>query len=131
MDDFRKIDLPILTVTSEFGTVLMWDWNCQLSTRRRVEYHRLTAWSRQKSLSCPEREARTATPNSWLSGPPVRFRPASLSASTGGKMNTAQRMMTKFGVTIVKEFKEMGSRLNGSRYRSGSGLARVAVAGRH
>lgn len=26
MDDFRKIDLPILTVTSEFGTVLMWDW---------------------------------------------------------------------------------------------------------
>lgn len=26
LDDFRKIDLPILLITSEFGTVLMWDW---------------------------------------------------------------------------------------------------------
>lgn len=26
VDDFRKIDIPILVVTCEFGTVLMWDW---------------------------------------------------------------------------------------------------------
>lgn len=26
LDDFRKIDLPILLITSEFGTILMWDW---------------------------------------------------------------------------------------------------------
>ncbi|MCK5705733.1 MAG: hypothetical protein KAI29_31505, partial [Cyclobacteriaceae bacterium] len=25
-DDFKKIDLPILIITSEFGTVSMWDW---------------------------------------------------------------------------------------------------------
>lgn len=26
LEDFRKIDLPILLITSEFGTMLMWDW---------------------------------------------------------------------------------------------------------
>jgi len=26
VDRFRKINLPILVITSEFGTVLMWDW---------------------------------------------------------------------------------------------------------
>ncbi len=26
LEDFRKIDLPILLITSEFGTILMWDW---------------------------------------------------------------------------------------------------------
>ena len=26
VDDFRRIDLPILVVTSEFGTLNMWDW---------------------------------------------------------------------------------------------------------
>ena len=26
VDEFKKIDIPILVVTSEFGTVLMWDW---------------------------------------------------------------------------------------------------------
>ena len=26
LDAFKQIDLPMLTVTSEFGTVLMWDW---------------------------------------------------------------------------------------------------------
>jgi hypothetical protein len=26
LDDFKNIDLPILVITSEFGTVLMWDW---------------------------------------------------------------------------------------------------------
>ncbi|MEJ2752489.1 MAG: hypothetical protein P8169_07420 [Chloroflexota bacterium] len=26
VDEFKAIDLPILVVTSEFGTVLMWDW---------------------------------------------------------------------------------------------------------
>ena len=26
VEEFKKIDIPILVVTSEFGTVLMWDW---------------------------------------------------------------------------------------------------------
>ena len=26
LEDFKNIDLPILVITSEFGTVLMWDW---------------------------------------------------------------------------------------------------------
>lgn len=26
VDDFKALDIPILVVTSEFGTVLMWDW---------------------------------------------------------------------------------------------------------
>ena len=26
VEEIKKIDLPLLTVTSEFGTVLMWDW---------------------------------------------------------------------------------------------------------
>ena len=26
VNDFKKIDLPILVITCEFGTVLMWDW---------------------------------------------------------------------------------------------------------
>lgn len=26
LDDFKGLDIPILVVTSEFGTVLMWDW---------------------------------------------------------------------------------------------------------
>jgi len=34
-DEFAAIDVPILLVTSEFGTVLMWDWEIRDFLRRR------------------------------------------------------------------------------------------------
>jgi hypothetical protein len=35
VDAFRRIDLPILLITSEFGTVSMWDWEIRDHLRRR------------------------------------------------------------------------------------------------
>lgn len=35
VESFRRIDLPILVITSEFGTVSMWDWEIRDHLRRR------------------------------------------------------------------------------------------------
>jgi hypothetical protein len=35
LDEFRRIELPILVITSEFGTVSMWDWEIRDYLRRR------------------------------------------------------------------------------------------------
>lgn len=35
VDSFRRIDLPIVIITSEFGTVSMWDWEIRDHLRRR------------------------------------------------------------------------------------------------
>lgn len=35
LEEFRRIDVPILVVTSEFGTVSMWDWEIRDYLRRR------------------------------------------------------------------------------------------------
>jgi L-fucose isomerase-like protein len=35
LDDFRRLTLPILVITSEFGTVSMWDWEIRDYLRRR------------------------------------------------------------------------------------------------
>lgn len=35
VDSFRRIDRPILVITSEFGTVSMWDWEIRDHLRRR------------------------------------------------------------------------------------------------
>ncbi len=35
LDEFRRIDVPILVITSEFGTVSMWDWEIRDYLRRR------------------------------------------------------------------------------------------------
>jgi hypothetical protein len=35
LDEFRSIDVPILVITSEFGTVSMWDWEIRDYLRRR------------------------------------------------------------------------------------------------
>lgn len=35
VNSFRRIDLPILVITSEFGTVSMWDWEIRDFLRRR------------------------------------------------------------------------------------------------
>jgi len=35
LEDFRRIEVPILVVTSEFGTVSMWDWEIRDFLRRR------------------------------------------------------------------------------------------------
>ena len=35
LEEFRRLDVPILVVTSEFGTVSMWDWEIRDYLRRR------------------------------------------------------------------------------------------------
>jgi len=35
LEEFRRLDLPILIITSEFGTVSMWDWEIRDYLRRR------------------------------------------------------------------------------------------------
>jgi hypothetical protein len=35
LEEFRRIDVPVLVITSEFGTVSMWDWEIRDYLRRR------------------------------------------------------------------------------------------------
>jgi hypothetical protein len=35
LEEFRRIDVPLLVITSEFGTVSMWDWEIRDYLRRR------------------------------------------------------------------------------------------------
>ena len=94
LEQFKALNLPVLVITSEFGTVSMWDWEINRYLRgagvQVIAPYNLV----QARLACRLRaQARAARgqihrlpgqPRRGLSGP------ASSSASTGGKRSAAR-----------------------------------------
>ena len=100
--------VPILLVTSEFGTLSMWDWEIAeyLRSQRRPDDRPLQSGADEEGLRGSGRQTRTAgRPNSW-STRTIRAKASrrrSSNASTGGKTSARQRLADKFGITDRQE----------------------------
>ncbi|MCC6605689.1 MAG: hypothetical protein IT327_20950 [Anaerolineae bacterium] len=115
LDEFKQIDLPILTVTSEFGTVLMWDWEIA-SYLRSEGLNVLAPYSlEQTRKACRalsvKRELKHTKFLVFQDNPGEGFQASIFKRFYWWEDECTQRMMTNFGVTIVKKsFKEMAAR---------------------
>ena len=126
VEAFQAIDLPILIVTSEFGTLSMWDWEIieYLQVARASRRSPPTTSSRRKKVCAALRRQAGAdrTRSSWSTRTTraKAFRPPSSSASTGGKTSAPSGSATSSASTIVKKsFRELGAAGQGDLRRRG------------
>jgi len=115
VDDFRRLDTPILVVTSEFGTLNMWDWEivAYLAGEGVTTFAPYTL--EQTRLLC-----RAAAVRGDLRGrkflvfqdnPGEGFQAPIFKRFYWWEDEAAQRLLERFGITIVKKsFREFGAR---------------------
>jgi len=113
--DFKAIPVPILVITSEFGTVSMWDW--EINRYLRLEGVQVSApYSlEQARLLCRalgvRRELRQTRFLVYQDNPGAGFQAEIFKRFYWWEDECAQRMRDNFGVTVLKKsFKELGER---------------------
>jgi hypothetical protein len=116
LGDFRKMELPLLIITSEFGTVSMWDW--EIASYLRAEgvetiapYNLEQAKKICKALGV-KRELKQTRFLVFQDRPAESgFQDSIFKRFYWWEDECVQRMTDKFGFTLVKKsFEEMGSR---------------------
>lgn len=114
VDDFRSIDLPILFITSEFGTMSMWDWEigsylASEGITTIAPYSLEQARAICRSLST-QRQLKTTKFLAFQDNPGDGFQPGIFKRFYWWEDEATQRMFDKFGIRIVhKSFKQMGA----------------------
>ncbi len=107
VDEFKKLHLPILVITSEFGTVLMWDWEI-VSYLRSEGVETIAPNSLEqtrkilKALSL-KRETQGAKFLVFQDNPGDGFQSEIFKRFYWFEPECIQRMEDKFGVTIIKK----------------------------
>jgi len=108
-----KINYPILVITSEFGTVSMWDW--EIASYLKTEgVKTITPYNlEQTKMICKglgvKRELKQTKFLVFQDNPGEGFQASIFKRFYWWEDECAQRMFDKFGVTIVKKsFKELG-----------------------
>ncbi|MEZ4519522.1 MAG: hypothetical protein R3C44_22725 [Chloroflexota bacterium] len=115
VDHFRAIDIPILIVTSEFGTLLMWDWEI-VAYLEGEGVSVIAPYSlAQTRMLCKAAAVRRELSESkflvFQDNPGEGFQAEIFKRFYWWETEAAQRMFDKFGVTIAKKsFKEFGAR---------------------
>lgn len=112
--DFQQIDLPILIITSEFGTVSMWDW--EIASYLKAEgFATISAYNLEltkkacKSLAV-KRELQQTKFLVFQDNPGEGFQPEIFKCFYWWEDECTQRIKDTFGVTIIKKsFKEFGA----------------------
>jgi len=111
----KKYTLPILAVTSEFGTVAMWDW--EIATYFRSQgLNTFTPYDiRVTKILCRALGARRELNNAvflvFQDDPGVGMQPSIFKRFYWWEDECSQRILDKYGVRIVKKsFKELGAR---------------------
>jgi len=109
-----KINSPILVITSEFGTVSMWDW--EIASYLKTEgVKTITPYNlEQTKMICKglgvKRELKQTKFLVFQDNPGEGFQASIFKRFYWWEDECAQRMFDKFGVTIVKKsFKELGA----------------------
>ena len=111
LDDFKAIDIPILVVTSEFGTVLMWDWEI-CSYLRSEGVMTIAPYSLEqtkkacKALSV-KRELHETKFLVFQDNPGEGMQAEIFKRFYWFEDECIQRMLDKFGIQIVKKSFEM------------------------
>lgn len=115
MEAFRTYNLPFLIVTSEFGTVSMWDW--EIAAYLRAEgFTVITPYNLDMTRGVcrtlgAKRELAQAKYLVFQDNPGAGFQPSIFKRFYWWEDECTQRMFAKFGVQIVKKsFREMGAR---------------------
>jgi hypothetical protein len=112
-DDIKTLALPVLFITSEFGTVSMWDWEIGSYLRsERLDPIAPYDLTQTKSICRALRLKRELTAATFLvfqDNPGEGFQPDIFKCFYWWEDECTQRMFDKFGITIKKKsFKEFG-----------------------
>jgi hypothetical protein len=112
VDEIKKINLPILTVTSEFGTVLMWDWEIASYLRTEglniIAPYSLGQTKKACRILSVKRELKAAKFLVYQDNPGEGNQAGIFKRFYWWEDECTQRMMGKYGITISKiSFKEM------------------------
>lgn len=115
VEAFKAIDLPILLITSEFGTMLMWDW--EIATYLRSEgVETIAPSSKDQTLKVLrglrlKREMAAAKFLVFQDNPGEGFQAEIFKRFYWWEDECTRRILDKFGIQIEKKsFKEMGAR---------------------
>lgn len=111
--DFRAIDLPILVITSEFGTVSMWDWEINRYLQSEGVAVFAPANLAQAQLLCRtlglKRELRGTKFLVFQDDPGEGFQASIFKRFYWWESECTQRMFDKFGIQIEKRsFQALG-----------------------
>ncbi|MHC4404358.1 MAG: hypothetical protein ACYTG0_32285 [Planctomycetota bacterium] len=111
---FQAIELPILIITSEFGTLSMWDWEiAEYLASRGVETIAPYTLEQTKKICAAlavKRELQDTKFLVYQDNPGEGFQPAIFKRFYWWEDECTQRMAEKFGVAVVKKsFRELGA----------------------
>lgn len=112
--DFRKIKVPILVITSGFGTVSMWDWEIN-SYLRREGVEVIAPYNlRQAQVLCRALAVKSDLRRSrfivYQDNPGEGFQAPIFKRFYWWEQECSSRMFDKFGLTVEKRsFKELGA----------------------
>jgi hypothetical protein len=114
VDAFKAIDVPILVVTSEFGTVLMWDWEICSYLRSEgvstIAPHSLEQTKKACKALSVKRELHNTKFLVFQDNPGEGMQAEIFKRFYWFEDECVQRMIDKFGIEIVKKsFKELGT----------------------
>ena len=115
LQDFKELKLPILVVTSEFGTMSMWDWELidYLRSEGVVTLAPFSLEQTRKIISAlrVRRELRETKFLVYQDNPGQGQQAPIFKRIYWWENECAPRMVAKFGITIEKRsFKELGAR---------------------
>jgi len=115
VEDFRKINVPILVVTSEFGTMAMWDWEI-VSFMKTAGVEMLAPFNLDDTrMICRtlavKREMLTTRFLVMQDDPGKGFQPEIFKRFYWWEDICTERIKKRFGIAIVKKsFREFGKR---------------------
>ncbi len=114
VEDMRALSLPRLIITSEFGTMSMWDWEIR-SYLRAEGIETIAPYSIEQTRKIcralqVKRELHSTKFLVFQDNPGAGFQPTIFKRFYWWENEATQRMFEKFGITIVKKsFKEFGA----------------------
>jgi hypothetical protein len=115
VDQLQAINLPILIITSEFGTLSMWDWEI-VSYLKSAGVETLAPYNLEQTKKIcrglsVKRELKETKFLVFQDNPGEGFQASIFKRFYWWEDECVQRMIDKFGITLVKKsFKELGAR---------------------
>lgn len=112
--DFKQIDLPILIITSEFGTVSMWDWEIVSYLKAEgietISTYNLELTKKVCKGLAVKRELHDTKFLVFQDNPGEGFQPEIFKCFYWWEDECTQRIKDKFGVHVIKKsFREFGT----------------------
>jgi hypothetical protein len=114
VDDFKAIEVPILIITTEFGTMAMWDWEIikylQSEGVETIAPYNMRQTQNLARALAVKREMKASKFVVFQDNPGEGFQPEIFKRFYWWEGECTQRIFDKFGLTVeMKSFLEMGA----------------------